>query len=261
MTAPLSLPTLRLVRLPGEFGPTLRCSGELSVATAEGLRRELALLVSMGHPALTLSLNDCTFLDVDGILAILHAYKEIRRRGSRLVLVAGTGRIARLLQFVGVEHFLPIFPTEEAAAAAVRGGAPPVPAPPTWEEARAESIARWRSLRALLDEGPPEEVLRQVTGMTGLCERSEELFEKRSTPAGARCQFCPLFYELGGQPEDIGCKSVLDPMIEAVREGENERARAQIDALICILEEMPLPEKSEGLTPWLSSALGGPAVE
>jgi hypothetical protein len=38
MVAPsIPLPALRVVRLPGESGPILRCYGELSVATAEAL--------------------------------------------------------------------------------------------------------------------------------------------------------------------------------------------------------------------------------
>src|SRR5262249_53878536 len=160
-------------RLPGEFGPVLRCSGELSVATAESLRRELALLTSMGHSALTLNLEECTFLDVDGILAFLHACKELRQKGSRLILVAGGGRIARLLQFMGIERILPIFPTEEAATAAMRGGGLPESALAAWEAARVETVTRWRSLLTRLDEDSPEEVMRQLTGMTALCERSE----------------------------------------------------------------------------------------
>src|SRR5947209_2753957 len=40
MTQTISPPALRLVRLPGEYGPILRCAGELSAATAEPLRRE-----------------------------------------------------------------------------------------------------------------------------------------------------------------------------------------------------------------------------
>jgi anti-anti-sigma factor len=257
----LSPPALRLLRLPGEFGPILRCSGELSVATAESLRRELALLTSMGHSALTLNLADCTFLDVDGILTFLHAYKALRQKGSRLILVAGRGRIARLLQFMGIERFLPIFPTEETAVAAIRGGGLPEPGPATWEAARAETVVRWRSVLARLDEEPPEEVMRQLTGMTALCERSEDLFQERSTPVSARCHFCPLFHELGGQERDVGCRSVLDPMIDAVREGDKDRTKAQIEELIRTVEEMPLPEKMAYPTPWLPSALGDPAVE
>ena len=32
-------------------------------------------------------------------------------------------------------------------------------------------------------------------------------------PGALRCLFCPLFKALGGQPEDLGCRSLLDPII------------------------------------------------
>ena len=67
----------------------------------------------------------------------------------------------------------------------------------------------------------------------------------------------PLFYELGGQSEDVGCQSVLNPPIAAVRNGDRETARAQMADLIRVLEEMPLPEKEfTSPVPWLHSAVG-----
>ena len=112
------------------------------------------------------------------------------------------------------------------------------------------------------EHAPPEEALRGMTAMMALCERSEALFQERSTPATSRCQFCPLFYELGGQSEDVGCRSVLNPIIAAVRDGDRESARAQVADLIRILEEMPLPEKEfTSPLPWLPSASGLPGVQ
>jgi anti-anti-sigma factor len=236
--------TLHLTRLPGEYGPILHCHGELTADTADVLRRELALVVPLGHPVLTLDLAGCTFVDVDGILAILHTYKGLRQRGSRLVIVAGFGRTGRLLHFMGIDRIVPFFPNEASAARALRGGVIAEPAPADWETARDETIARWFSLRALLEEAPPEDLLRHATAMTGLCQRSEEIFQELPTLVTSRCHFCPLFYELGGEPQDIGCRSVLDPVMHAVRSGDTELARAQISHLIRILDEMPMPEET-----------------
>src|SRR5262249_28460861 len=61
-------PVLRLVRLPGEHGPVLRCRGHLTVATAEALRRELEFLLPMGHDTLTVNLTGCREVDVYGLL-------------------------------------------------------------------------------------------------------------------------------------------------------------------------------------------------
>jgi anti-anti-sigma factor len=257
MTPSVSSPALRLVRLPGEFGPMLRCFGELSVATAEALRRELALLLPLGYPALTLNLSGCTVVDVDGILAALHAYKELRRKGARLVIVAGTGRVARLLECMGIDRVIPIFADEAEVVQALRGKPPTIPSIPDWAEARAETISRWRAFQAALGEALPEEALRHLTGMTELCERSEELFEELPAPAAARCQFCPLFYALGGRTEDLGCQSALDPIIEAVLRGDRSWAQDQVERLIHTLEELPIPEAARSVVPVSQHGLCG----
>lgn len=248
MTDWFAPPALRFVRLPGEFGPILRCYGELSQETAELLRQEFALLESFGHPVLTLDISGCGFLDVEGIMAILHTCKQLRRGGRRMVLVTGTGATSRLLQVTGIDRIIPTFPTEEVAMLALRGEGPPEPAPATWAEARAETVARWRAIQDTLDQEAPEEVLRQLTSMSALCERSEELFREGDAPVATRCRFCPLFYALGGRSQDVGCRSVLDPLLAAVRTGDLDAARAQVAALIRTLEEMPLPE--EGIRTW-----------
>jgi anti-anti-sigma factor len=115
-------PALRLVRLPGHGGPVLRCTGELSVSTAEALRRELALILSLGHPALILELSGCSFLDVDGILTVLRTHEQLLEEGRRLVVVTGTGRIAGFFEELGLSGVLPQFLTEAEARCALRSG-------------------------------------------------------------------------------------------------------------------------------------------
>jgi hypothetical protein len=78
--------------------------------------------------------------------------------------------------------------------------------------------------------------------MTALCERAEKSFRQRLWPATWRCQLCPLFHTLGGRPHDVGCRSLQDPVIHAVRAGDRVRARALVDATIRFLRELPLPE-------------------
>jgi anti-anti-sigma factor len=237
-------PTLHLVRLPGEFGPIVRCSGDLSVATAEALRRELALLEPLGHAVLTVNLSGCRTLDVDGILTLLHAFKRLRDKGRRLVLVAGNPSIARMLTFLGLDTILPTFPVESVAALALRGGGPPPPTPESWEAARSRTLSRWRAILDALEAAPADETLHQMTSMMALCERADEFFQDQPIVAGARCQLCPLFYALGGRPEDVGCRSVLEPMIAAVGAGRVDEARSEVVALIRTIEEMPLPQET-----------------
>jgi hypothetical protein len=113
-------PALRLTRLPGEHGPILRCSGELSVATLEVLRRELFLLMSLGHPVMTLTLSDCTLPDLDGLLAILQTARQLRAEGRDLVLITGGGPVSRRLSGIAIDRLLPVFSTEAEAEASPR---------------------------------------------------------------------------------------------------------------------------------------------
>jgi anti-anti-sigma factor len=233
-------PALQLTRLPGEFGMTVRCKGELSLCTAEALRRELGLLESLDHPALILNLAECKVLDVDGTLAILRSFKRFRDKRRRLVIVTGARSLEVVLGIPGIEKLIPSYPTEEAAALDLRGWWPPLPAPDTWAEALADTIVHWKVIQEAIDRAPREDVLHMLTSMNGLCERSEELHQEYAPPGIPRCQFCPLFHALGSEPEDVGCQSLIDPILAAVRAGDAGAAHAQVAGVIHTLETMPL---------------------
>jgi anti-anti-sigma regulatory factor len=242
--------SLHMVRIPGPHGPIIRCSGELSVATAEALRRELALLEPLGHRVLTVSLAGCGLLDWEGVVTLLQSFQRLRDQGRALVLVVpGIGepegrQPARLLQADGLDRMIPTFPDEETATLALRGAGPAPPAPTTWEAARAAALARWRVIQHLSEQSQVhsvEEALHLLTSMTALCERAEELFQELPAPGAVRCQFCPLYYALGGRPKDIGCRSRLEPIIEALRADDLASARAQVAEVIRAIETMPLP--------------------
>jgi hypothetical protein len=150
----------------------------------------------------------------------------------------------------------PHVPHQEAASLALRGCAPAIPGPATWAEARAETLTRWRAIQETLDQSAPEEVLRLLTSMFALCERSETLFQERDECATYRCQFCPLFYALGARPEDVGCHSMLEPLIQAVRVNDPASARAQVAEVIRTIEELALPEDGTPPVPRLLSTTG-----
>jgi anti-anti-sigma regulatory factor len=248
----------------------------LTVATTEALRREIALLDSLNHPVIILNCGGCRGLDVEGMLAVLDCCRQLREEGRCLVVVAGNGAVARLLRVMGMDWVLPVFPTEEAAMRALRNGWPRLPGPETWTQAHAETVVRWQVIQdALGAEGaegagfPPkvgeglgpgqrDELLRLLTSMTALCERSEEVLQEHEelvatgfpppSEAGhprsgwiARCHFCPLFQALGGQPEDLGCRSLLDPIIAAVKAVDLTSAGAQVQAVIDTLRKIRLP--------------------
>jgi len=235
---------LTVDRVSGEYGPVVRCSGELTLQTSGILQQELDRLEPMGHAVLTVNLSGCDFIDVDGLMTLLEGYRRLRETGRRMALVAGGGIPGRLLQVLGVDGILPVFPREEVAALALRGAGPRPPAPATWEEARDRTLQRWRVIRETLAQDP-EEALRLMTSMFALCDLSEDLFEERTAPAHARCQFCPLFHALGGRRQDLGCRSVLEPIVDAVRAGDTGLARSKIDGLMQTIAEMPLTEDDQ----------------
>jgi anti-anti-sigma factor len=130
MTTTVSSQELRVERVPGDFGPVLRFFGDLSAATKDTLHKELAIASAEGaerehaSPAVTVNVSDCRFEEVEGVLALLDGARRLRRDGHRLILVAGSGKLARWLQFAGIDRAIPTFPTEETAGRALRGGRP-----------------------------------------------------------------------------------------------------------------------------------------
>jgi anti-anti-sigma factor len=240
MSTSLFHPALRLVRSPSESGPLIRCAGELDGDTAERLRQELQSLLPVGHPQLTVDFSRCDLADVEGVVTVLEALKEAAESRTRMVVIAGRGWMARLLRVAGLDPFLAIYPDEDTAAAASQMG-PPAPAPPTWEAAREATLAYWRDIRDALDWATTAEVERRLTAMTAFCESAEAIHREHRTPSSYRCLHCPLFYEAGGRPTDVGCRSLRDPILAALRVGDRETARSFVDQTTFLIEEMVLP--------------------
>jgi anti-anti-sigma factor len=238
----VSSPALHIARVPGELGPIVRCSGELTLATREALRRELHLLTSLRPVALVLNVADCRTLDADGLLFILEVYKRLRTAGGRLAVVAGSVGVGSIIRNLGIDCLLPVFLTEDAAVTALRGGGPPDAAPASWQAARSESLARWRGVLAALEEAPADDLLIGITSSHGLCRRAEEVARMTGAKADDRCSLCPLFHALGARPEDLGCQSVTQPMVDSLLAGDRSAARAQMAQLIALIETIPLPQ-------------------
>lgn len=232
---------LTLERYPGERGLILRCLGELTLSTADRLQREFDRLIPLGHPVLTVNLSGCTFVDVDGLMTLLDGCRRLRQNGSQLALVAGGGIPERLLHVLGLDWIMPVFPKEEVAQLALRGGGPPLHEVENWGDARKKSLEHWRVIEETLLQSP-DEALRLLTSRFALCELSATQFHAAGEAAHAHCQFCPLFQALGGRRADLGCRSVLDPLLDAIRSGHLDAARKIIDRLIELIAAMPLPE-------------------
>jgi len=86
--------SLFLVRTPGPHGPTLSCRGELTLATREGLRRELALLLAGRHEGLVVDLTAVTRCEPEGAQVVVDAAHRLREFGGRFVVVPGRHRLS-----------------------------------------------------------------------------------------------------------------------------------------------------------------------
>jgi hypothetical protein len=89
MTTTVSSQELRVERLPDDFGPVLRFSGDLSAATEDTLHQDLAIASAEGaerehaSPAVTVNVSDCRFEEVEGVLALLDGARRLRRPFGR----------------------------------------------------------------------------------------------------------------------------------------------------------------------------------
>jgi anti-anti-sigma factor len=236
---------LSFMRIPGPHGPILRLNGDLTVTTMEALRRELGMLTSAGHEGLVVNLSGVRSMDADGALAVIEAGRRMGTRHGKLVIVAGGGPAADYLHLVGADRVLPVCATEKEALAAVDGYGE-TPPPRTWAEARAATLARWRNILGRVGRAGPEELVRNLTGLFALCHRAESDLEAAGPGAAgcARCQFCPLFYQLGGTQSELGCGSALDRLLQCTRAGDWEGLREGVEGIIREIERMPLPEET-----------------
>ncbi|MCC2672981.1 MAG: hypothetical protein K0Q72_5453, partial [Armatimonadetes bacterium] len=106
---------MHIARVPGEEGVIVRCSGDLTLATCEALRRELNLLTSLRQPWLVLNVSGCRTIDADGLLLLLDTNQRLRAAARGFVVVAGTDTAGRTVGTLGSDQTLPVFPTEASA--------------------------------------------------------------------------------------------------------------------------------------------------
>lgn len=80
----------------------LRVAGEIDVYTAPRLRERLAELAAGGVRHVVADLRAVDFLDSTGLGALVGGLKRLREQDGSLALVAGDGKILRVLQITGL---------------------------------------------------------------------------------------------------------------------------------------------------------------
>lgn len=91
-------------------------AGEIDMATAPMLERELMAAIEAGDGPVVLDLRDVTFFDSSGLRAAIVAHRELSARGRRLSLACDPdGHVWRTFSLAGVDRLLNLQPTREAA--------------------------------------------------------------------------------------------------------------------------------------------------
>ena len=86
---------------------TLRLSGELDLATAADVQRELEHVEATDAESIVLDLSELTFMDSTGVRLLVTAHARARADSNRLTLLRGGRAVQRILQLSGVEALLP----------------------------------------------------------------------------------------------------------------------------------------------------------
>ena len=85
--------------------------GELDLATAPEVQRELDRAERSDAAEIVLDLGGLTFIDSTGIRMVLHADARSRADGNRLRLLAGRDRVHKLFALCGLVDRLPFVAT------------------------------------------------------------------------------------------------------------------------------------------------------
>jgi anti-sigma B factor antagonist len=100
---------------PGQTRVVL--SGELDIASADGLEQELAGIEVDSPGTLVLDLRRVEFIDSTGLRALIAADERARSDGRRLVVVRGQDAVAHLLAVTQLDQRFEIVDDPDAVGA------------------------------------------------------------------------------------------------------------------------------------------------
>jgi anti-anti-sigma factor len=85
---------------------TVSIAGELDLASADRLERELQRVEATDALTIILDLSGLTFIDSTGLRVILRAHARSRADSNRLALLRGPTAVQRLFELCGVLELL-----------------------------------------------------------------------------------------------------------------------------------------------------------
>ncbi len=88
----------------------LRIRGDVDLLAAPQLRTALLDAIQHESPQVALDLSAVSFIDSTGISVILWAWQRLNEQGRRLVLVAASRPVTRVLETAGLAELLALEP-------------------------------------------------------------------------------------------------------------------------------------------------------
>jgi len=88
--------------------PVVTLTGEIDLAVAPGLKKQIDLLLAEGHSTIVVDLLDATFLDSTALGVLVGALEECREFGGELHLLVREPRILKVLEITGLANTFPI---------------------------------------------------------------------------------------------------------------------------------------------------------
>jgi anti-sigma B factor antagonist len=86
---------------------TISLTGDLDVATAQAVQRELERVEATDALSIVVDLSGLVFVDSAGIRMLLNADARSRADGHRLMLLPGSGAVQRVFEICDVQRKLP----------------------------------------------------------------------------------------------------------------------------------------------------------
>ena len=86
---------------------TVRLAGELDLATAVDVERELERVEATDAASIVLDLSGLTFMDSTGVRLVVNAHTRSAAGGRRLALLRGQTAVQRVMELSGVNGLLP----------------------------------------------------------------------------------------------------------------------------------------------------------
>jgi anti-sigma B factor antagonist len=101
---------------------TVRCAGDLDLATSPRMREALLAPLRDGAGGLVADLSATTFCDSTVFSVLVEVYRAALEREVPYAIAADRVAVARPLEILGLDRLLPVHPSLDAARTAVAGG-------------------------------------------------------------------------------------------------------------------------------------------